>query len=214
MKKTLVILMIVLLFSGCQRIDNLSPKEAVDIAISENSTSYNQYRTVYKYYLPSGMKIENNIDFNEKLSTKDTDIYLFIDLISYYNKKKVNYKKNENAYFSMAINKDNKEGYVEITKKDDNFYVEMIYNYAKIELITNEYNMVDNIYKSMRLLSSIKYNNSIVENLMGDNVLEFSESTYSVFKPRENVDNFLDYVEEYNTYNGPKEDIPDYDVIN
>ena len=54
------------------------------------------------------------------------------------------------------------------------------------------------------ILSSIKFNDDIVENLLGEKKNSLSENeSYNIFETKKtNNDNFLKYDEEYGTYDG------------
>jgi hypothetical protein len=54
------------------------------------------------------------------------------------------------------------------------------------------------------ILSSIKYNDNIIETLIGDKKYDLSENeTYNIFNTKKkNEGNFIDYVNEYDNYEG------------
>lgn len=212
MKKIIAILIILMLFVGCENVNQMNYQQIIDNTLKNSNKLSNQYRSGYKYYLPSGIKVDNQTDFNEKLSSDKTNYYLFIDFVGYYNKKQVEHIVNEKVYYSSSINYKNKSGYLEIKENKSNFYIEMMYNYAKIEVVSNKENLNKVIYRSIVLLSSIKYNDKTIENLIGEDVLNFKEEQYNIFRPKENTTNFIDY-KEYNIYDGKQDEVPDYDLI-
>lgn len=214
MKKILLIVIMLLMFVGCQNINKIEPYELTNYVLSNYKSMYNQYRKGYKFYMPRGVEVSSSKDNNEHLTTTNTNYYLYVDLIGYYNKTDFTYNINNEVYLSKEINYNNIKGYIEIKKNNDNFYVEMMYNYAKIELVTDSYYLNEDVYRGMIILSTLTYNDAIINNLMGENVLDFKETTYNVYKPNDGVQDFLDYVDEYNTYDGSDTEIPDYDVIN
>ena len=63
------------------------------------------------------------------------------------------------------------------------------------------------------ILSSIQYNDIVIDSIVGENVLNFKEEKYEVEKPKENENTFLDYVNTYDKYTG-KDKIEDTDTIN
>ena len=70
----------------------------------------------------------------------------------------------------------------------------------------------ETIANSLIILSSIKYNDDIINNLMGKNILNYREETFTIFDKEKNDSDFLEVIQEYDKYNEPK--IPDYDLIN
>ena len=54
------------------------------------------------------------------------------------------------------------------------------------------------------ILSSVKYNDDIVENLLGEEKYNLSDNeTYNIFKTKKTTnDNFLKYVDEFDNYDG------------
>ena len=88
--KKIVFLSIILLFTtACTNIQKLDYKENINNTIKENKTNkiYNHIGTGYKYYLPKYMSIKNAINYNETINSNDNTYYLYVDIISYYNKK-------------------------------------------------------------------------------------------------------------------------------
>ena len=87
-----------------------------------------------------------------------------------------------------------------------------MYNYAKIEVMVDKDMINETIANSLIILSSIKYNDDIINNLMGKNILNYREETFTIFDKEKNDSDFLEVIQEYDKYNEPK--IPDYDLIN
>ena len=211
--KKLILLFLVILLTGCMRLDTSNYEEIINNSIKEDSGLDNEYRSGYKYYLPKDMKILSNKEYNEKLSRGDTYYYLFVDIVSYYNKVKSEYKVNENAFYSKAINHDDYFGYLEINVKNNKYFIEMMYNYAKIEVIVDEVDIKNTIQNSITILSSIQYNNKIIDNIMGDNVLNFSEKDFDIFETKKES-SYNTWLEKYDKYEEQnEEEIPDLDVI-
>ena len=80
----------------------------------------------------------------------------------------------------------------------------MMFNYAKVEAYVSKYDLIDSISNISYVLSSIKYNDNIVETILGDSKYDLGENeTYNIFKTKKKTDgNFLDWVNEYDTYSG------------
>ena len=137
--------------------------------------------------------------------------YLYVDVVSYYNRIIKSYEEKEDAYYSKAINYEDKFGYLEITMLENKKYlIEIMYNYAKIEVMVEECDLGVAIANSITILSSINYNNEVLGNLINDNVLEFNEETFDIFETKKKKSNFLD-VKTNNQNNEQK--IKDPDLI-
>ena len=136
---------------------------------------------------------------------------MFVDIVSYYHKVENTYQIKDKAYYSSLINYNNKSGYVEVNVKNDKYLIEIMYNYAKIEVIVDSKDIASAITNSLIILSSVNYNDDIINNLLEEDVLNYSEETFNIFETNSNDSNFLKVVEEYDNYN--KDEVPDYDLI-
>lgn len=215
MKKIIVLLLTVFLVTGCSItiIDNSSIDKIVDNVLKDKITLNNVTLQGYKYYLPKGITLKNKTENNSILYYKQNKIYLYIDLVSYYHKVDNEYKINEDGYYSRSININEKKGYLEINRIDDKYFIEFMYNYAKIEAYVEEQYLNETILDMAYILSSIKYNDIIIESLVGDNKLNYTEENYNIFESRRTDGNFLDYLEEYGQYEDTLGEIPDEDSI-
>lgn len=211
MKKVLLAFIILVGLTGCTKINNLSLDQIVNNTIETKVKLSNQYRTGYKYYLPRGLSVINQSDYNEKINTDRYSYYLYVDVVSYYNKVKSEFKVNNSAYYSKAIKHDKNFGYLEIKPINDKYLVEIMYNYAKIEVIVNSNDIASAITNSLIILTSVNYNDDIIDNLLEEDVLNYSEETFNIFETNSNDSNFLKVVEEYDNYN--EDEVPDYDLI-
>ena len=207
MKKKITLLgIMILLLTGCTSINNISYQEIITSVVTSNYELTNTYRKGYKYYLPNGMDSVNTKDFNEIIEDKYYNYYLYVDAVSYYNRVIEDYQKDDNAYYSEKINFEDKFGYIEVNKqKNDKYFIEIMYNYAKIEVIVDEKDLNKAICNSIIILSSINYNNDILSNIVGDNILEFNEEVLDIFKAKKEKSNFLE-VEENNVYEDVEEE--------
>ena len=212
MKKIIVALISLLLLTGCQKINNLTIDELIENSIHSKANLENQYRTGYKYYLPRGLNLVNQSDYNEKFNTDRYTYYLYVDIISYYNKVKDNYTVNKNAYFSKALKYKDKYGYIEIKAINDKYLVEIMYNYAKIEVIVKQKDLNSTIATSITILNSIKYNNNIIGNIMENNNLKNKETEMNIFETKKTDSNYIHYEEIYGQYDD-SEETHDSDLI-
>ena len=105
MKKIILILLSVFLFTGCTvvRIDTDSIDNTINVVLSKDNKLYNRVGKGYKYYIPRGVSYIDTDEFNDKLYSNGNYYYLYIDAISYYYKKKVDFKEDSNAYYSRKI---------------------------------------------------------------------------------------------------------------
>ena len=117
--KKCILLLLILILTGCSvvRIDTNSLDNIVDVVLSKNNTLYNKDGQGYKYYIPNGVTHIDTDDLSHTLYYKGEYLYLYVDIVSYYYKNKIEYKKNDYAYFSKKINRNDKTGYVEVIKK-------------------------------------------------------------------------------------------------
>ncbi len=212
MKKIILIIAVLMLVTGCSNIKDLSYDEIIkNIATPISRT--NTYRTGYKYYLPRGMQVTDSSLFNEVLDDGKNIYYLYVDAVSYINKVDYNYKINEKSEYSKSVKYDNKSGYVEINLYENNKYlVEIMYNYAKIEMIVDKEDINKVMLSAISILKSVEYNDSVIANLLEDNVLDFAEEELDIFNTagRDN-----DYIQiDDGSYQPVEDEIPDTDLIN
>ena len=213
MKKVAIILLALIMLTGCVSIEKSSYQEIIKEATKSKEKIYNTYRSGYKFYLPKGLYVEDSSEYNEILKGQNAYYYLYIDIISYLNKKEVSYEENKSSHYSKAIKEDNTFGYIEINRQNEKYLIEIIYNYAKIEVMVEEDDLKVAVANSIVILSSIYYNDSLLKQLSEDNLLSYSEETVDIFETRgKETSNFLKYVEE--EYSDEEYEIPDYDLIN
>ena len=210
MKKIILILAVIIL-TGCTNVNNMSYDEIVNTIVSSKYEIYNENRSGYKYYTPSNISSSNTIDYNEILEDDTYRYYFYVDVISYYNRVIESYEVDNNAFYSKAINYQDKFGYIEINEVSNNKYLlEIMYNYAKIEVIVDKYDLPKAISNSLIILSSVKYNSEILETIVGENILTSKEIEFNIFETKKTESNFLE-VEANNIY---VEEENDPDLIN
>ena len=217
--KRFILIAIVLLASGCTNINkNLTSKDDIDknfntlqaTITDSNYEVYNNYRTGYKYYTPKGLYVRGGSEYNEIINSRKYSYHLYVDVISFYNRVISKYEEDSKALYSKQINNKDKFGYVEVNElKNDRYLLEIMYNYAKIEVIVDKSDLEVAFANSMIILSSVKYNNDILTNLVGENVLTSKEIEFNIFETKKTESNFLE-VEANNDY---KEETNDPDLI-
>ena len=212
MKRIFILCLLVFMLFGCTKISNDNISIIINKIIENENNKYNEYRIGYKYYLPSGINIDKNNDFNVIFYKNNVKYYMYVDVVSYYYNVKKEYKVKDDAYLSMSINKDDKYGYLEINESNNKYLIEIMYNYAKIEVIVEENDICHAITDSMLILSSIKFNDDIIKSMLEEDVLNYSEESFNIFDTDTNESNFLKVIEEFDNYS--EEEVPDYDLIN
>lgn len=201
MKKVIVLLSILTLsITGCVNVNTYSIDKVIEKVMKKDNKLKNVNFEGYSYYVPRGLKFINKNEYNAYLSDRNNNYYYFyIDVVSRYHKVKKKYKVNKNAYYSKAIKSKNKYGYLEINKIKDKYFIEAMYNYMKVEAYIPEKNLNNAISDICLTLSSIKYNDSVLDTLVGENILSYKEENYNIFKTKKKTNDFLDYVKEYDS---------------
>ena len=91
MKKILILLLVMIFMSGCVPIKDMQLEEVVNNALSSKYKLYNTVNQGFKFYLPRGLKTVIQDELNVIIKSKYYDYYLFVDLVSYYNKIEIDY---------------------------------------------------------------------------------------------------------------------------
>lgn len=211
MKKTILILLVVLLTCGCVRINDASIDDLVTTTINSKYNLYNHVNRGYKYYLPRSLKSTVTNEYNEIIKSKYYDYYLYVDLVGYYNKKHVNYEENKKIYYSKLLNGKDKVGVLNVTKNDTEYLVQIMYNYAKIEVKCNYKDLNEVITNSLVILSSIQYVDDVITSLLNENDFTSAEEQVNIFEDNSGEVNTLEDFDD--TYTGNEEDDYDPDVI-
>ena len=212
MKKVLLIFGLIFLITGCTNVNDLTYEEIIQ-NFGTISSRTNTYRTGYRYYLPRGMQVNDSTLFNEILEDGKYTYYLYVDAVSYLNQVEYEYEDNEDSLYSTAISNEDKFGYVEINlRENDKYLVEIMYNYAKIEVIVDEDAINEVLLSAISILKSIVYNNNVITNLLEDNVLNFAEEEFDIFNNNDSDNESIQVGED--EFNPTEEEIPDTDLLN
>lgn len=190
--KKIILIVIVLLMSGCSivRIDTSNVDNIVNVVLSKNNTLYNQIGKGYKYYIPWGVSYIDTNKYNDILYSDGNYYYLYIDVINYYYKVEKEYKINNDAYYSKIIDLNGKKGYLEINREGDKYFIEFMYNYAKIETLVDENKINDVILNSSYILSTIKFNDDVIKLMLDQKFLDIDEQ-YDIFTSKQHTTDFL-----------------------
>ena len=211
-KKIGCVLLLLFMCSGCTVIQSSSYEEILQKAVNKNTVTTNVSRVGYKYYLPKGMRLLEHEESNEFLAHNEDVYYLYVDYISYYNKIKEDYEEKEDVVYSQKIAHGDNFGYLEIKNTlNDKYFIEIMYNYAKIEVIVEKEDAKESIAYAMSILSSIKYQDMVLASLMDEDVLTSNETLHNIFETAQTESGYLEIVEEYGQYEEDNETVdPDF----
>lgn len=203
-KRVFLIIISIFLLTGCsiERLNRNNYNDIIDKILLNNKKIQNSISQGYSYYIPRELKLvmtdENNIILKDKYNNS---YFLYADVISYYHKVENTFEEETSSYYSRKIvNKDSKKsGYLEINEINDKFFVEAMYNYAKIEVYATRECLSDVVINVCEVLSSIKYNNKVLRTTIGDKVLDYKEASFNIFTTKKSTTNYLDYIEKYDS---------------
>ena len=203
MKRLIVLLSIVVLFvSGCSvtKLDNLNVNKNIKVLLSEKVNLYNVYNEGYKFYIPKGVSFLDKEDYNSILrDANNNKYYLYVDVISYYHKVKNDYEVSYDSHFSKKLNYNNKTGYIQVDEVDSRYFVQFVYNYVKMEAYIPKKDLPNVVINMCSILRTVKFNDKVLESLVGENKLDYKEEDYSLFKADSSKESFLDVVEREET---------------
>ncbi len=199
MKKLAILFSLTLLLSGCSlvQVQQQTYQEMVHDLLVEDIHLKNVSLEGYSYYLPKGVLLKRNQGLNSILYYKHKKMYLYVDVLSYYHKVESEYEEGTENYFSMKIDQNGKQGYLEITEISTKYFVEFMYHYSKIEAYVEKEDLKETVTKMAYILNSVQYQDAVLNTLVGDKALDYNEENFNIFKPkREDGKSFLDYQEE------------------
>lgn len=194
MKKVALCILLIMILCGCTivRIDTSNINTIIDVILSKENNLYNRTGRGYKYYVPQGVSYIDTDELNDKLYSDGNYYYLYVDIVSYYQKIENDYQEDNSLYYSRKLNKKDgytHDGYLEIKEKENLYYITFVYNYAKIETITNKSNINNVILDAAYILSTIQFNEDIVELMISQDNSSSREEKYEVFKNKEETSN-------------------------
>lgn len=205
MKKRIVLLSIMLLLvSGCsiQQLSNTDFEENISMILSQDTNLSNVNFDGYEYYVPSGMRFVNKDDYNAVLQDRYSNCYyLYVDAIGYYHKTENTYKEDKDAFYSKKLKYNKKDGFIEINEEDNNYYIEMVFDYCKMEAYISKEYLVPVINNMSYILRSVQFHDKVLESLIGENVLDYKEENFNIFESNADDSNdsvleaFDDYVD-------------------
>lgn len=210
LKKIVLLILCIFVLSGCSivRINTNSYDTNIYNILKRKTHKTNTNSVGYQYYLLNGITKKEGNDFNQVLKSSNGTYYMYVDLISYYHKISKDYTPNDDLYISKKMNYKDNIGYLEVIDKKNYYYVRAMYNYSKIEAHVSKKKLNDALSEIFYTLSSIKYNDTIIEELLGNEKYDLSENKeYNLF----NVDNdssgskYLEEVKKYDVYDAEED---------
>ncbi len=181
MKKVLLLFASLVLLTGCMRIDKTNTEDLITGILASKIDVYNHTNKGFKYYLPNNMKSIKRDEYNEILKDDDYEYYLYVDLVSYYNKSIQNYKEIEDSYYSKILVKDNNRGVVNIVPVKDKYLITIEYNYATVNVVVSEIDIKSSLSNALIVISTIKYNDDIIKKMLEENEFSSSDEIVNIF---------------------------------
>lgn len=197
-KRVILLVMVALILTGCTRINN-DIDNIIDVTMSKEIKDVNTVSTGYELYVPVGVIQLVDNEYNQKFKVRNTHVYLYVDIVSYYYKNSLNYRSDgDYNYYYKEINLNGKTGYIGINKLDDgNFFVEIVYNYSKIEFYSSYNDMSVIVANSLMIVNSIKYNDNLIKIELDGATSDGREVKYELDKPKDSESTFSQYLQEY-----------------
>lgn len=196
--KVILFVVILLMLTGCTKIDN-NLDNVVEEIMTKEVNGVNTVSTGYQLYIPIGVIQLVDNEYNQKFKIRDTHVYLYVDTISYYYKNNLNYKSTDDYnYYYEEINLNNKYGYIGVNKLENgSFFVQIVYNYAKIEFYASEEDIPVVVANSLIIINSIKYNDNLIKIELDNTTSDGREIKYELDKPKDSESTFSQYLQEY-----------------
>lgn len=209
-RKVFLLVLLLILLSGCnvKRVDKYGNKQILDTILSLNIKNYNKIGNGYKYYAPKGVVRINSNSYNDVLKRNKNIYYMYVDVVGYYYKTGFDYKK-EDIYLSEKLSYKKKQGYIKIKADEKNknmMYVQMYYNYAKIETNVDKKELKNAIMDMSYILSSLDFNDMLLNKMYEAGNFNSKEEVFKLFENKEKEGNFLEYIKEYDKYDSKDEE--------
>ncbi len=212
-KKIILISLLLFILTGCTSVQKMSLESIIQKETETNVTLYNKYRHGYKYYLPKGLEVIDNSDYNEVLMDENYKYYLYVDAVSQYNKVIEKYEVSEEPYISMTISYRDRYGYLEVNElENDKYFIEIMYNYAKIEVIVKKKDINLVVANSLVVLNSIQFDNDILKSLLDEEISQFNEFEFNIFETTKKPETDFLQTLDGDVYEEPE--VHDSDLIN
>lgn len=183
------------MLTGCSavRIDTKSIDNILNVILTKDNKLFNQVGQGYKYYLPGGVSYIDSDNLNDILYCNGAYYYLYIDAINYYYHTENEYVENDDSYYSKLISSSDGfkySGYLEINEIDNLYYIDFVYNYAKIEAVVSKDNLNNTILNASYILSTIKYNYNIVQLMLEEDYFTNKTGKYNDYNTKDSSEKF------------------------
>lgn len=191
MKKFLILILCFFL-TGCTvvRIDTKNTDNIISVILSKQNNLYNRVGKGYKYYIPKGVTYLDTDNLNDKLYSNGIYYYLYIDVVSYFHKINIDYEEDKSLFYSKKIEGD-KNGYLQIEEKQGKYYITFVYNYCRIEAITDKENINQVVMNASYILSTVKFNDNVIKLALDNDYFTNKEEQYDEFKKKKEEEHFL-----------------------
>lgn len=209
-KKILGATLLILLLTGCCNINSLNYESIIEESMKEKNKPNVAVRG-YNIFLPRGMSIADSSEDNIKITSNKDTYYLYIDTVGYYNKEENEQGIEADNIYKKTINVDGKTLQVSISKYKTRYFLEVSYNYGKIEVITS--NVKEALSKSIIILKNTEFNDVILESLIGKSSFDYNETEFNLEKPSSDNKEVLQFDENYGIYEDILNELPDEDKI-
>jgi len=188
--KLFLLFLSMFVISGCVSVKKEPLDNIVSYVIGNNRKIYNNSNRGYKYYIPRGLSAQSVDNLNVIIKNDKYKYYLYVDLVSFYNKTEMNYKEDKSLYYSKSIR--NNEGIINVTKLAEGYLVNVQYNYAKIEVIVAEKDIKETVCNALIIVSSVDYNENAIKAMLDEGILSTKERVVEVFKNPGNRNDLLE----------------------
>ena len=214
----MMVFLSLLLLTGCTFVDvsNKNVTDIIDNVLEKNVQLYNNTFEGYKFYAPRGLKVIDKNKYNCKILSEDNVLYLYVDVVSYYYNVKNDFNTNDKKLLSKKIDYDGKTGYIQITEVNNKYFVEFMYNYSKIETYIEKEALNDAVLNMTYILSSVSYNDKVIETLIHEDTLDYKEEKFDIFESKTENSSFLQALEKYDNYvetNPEDQDILEFEEV-
>ena len=98
--------------------------------------------------------------------------------------------------YSNKLDYNKKTGYINIEKVQEKYYIQLMFNYAKMEAYVSEKDLTTVVNNMCYVLRTVKFNDDVLESLIGDNVLSYQEENFTLFDTESSKKDFLEVVED------------------
>lgn len=195
-KKLILILTMLIVTTGCVNVQNASVEKITDEILKSKFVIYNHNNKGFKYYLPNGMTVSYKDEYNEIIKSNGYTYYLYVDLVRYFAGESLDYNE-EDAYLSSVFTNDDKKGIINVYYKEKNSYLVTVeYNYAKVEVYVKKQDINEAIANALTITTTIKYNKSIIENMIGKDLSSVEEEV-NVFEIKDDSSSLLQIDDTY-----------------